>query len=73
MLETRRTAGESVFVQRLVLGEASDSVRVENEIEWRSLKTLLKTPFTLTVENEQASYDLGLGVIRRGLNTTQLY
>ena len=73
VLETRRTAGESVFVQRLVLGEASDSVRVENEIEWRSLKTLLKTPFTLTVENEQASYDLGLGVIRRGLNTKKLY
>lgn len=73
VLETRRTAGESVFIQRIVLGEASDNVRVENEIEWRSLKTLLKTPFTLTVANEKASYDLGLGVIERGLNTKKLY
>ena len=73
VLKTVRQYGESVFVQKIILGESSSVVRVENEIEWRGLKKLLKTPFTFTVENEEASYDLGLGVIRRGLNTPKLY
>lgn len=73
VLETTRRAGESVFVQRLILGEADTVLHIENEIEWRSSRTLLKTPFTFTVSNETASYDLGLGVIQRGLNTPKLY
>lgn len=72
-IETRRTAGESVFLQRISLGANETVVRVENEIEWYSPRTLLKTPFTLNVQNENAAYDLGLGVIRRGLNTEKLY
>ncbi len=72
-IETRRTAEDSVFVQRISLGEAEDTLCVENEIDWRSPRTLLKTPFTFTVKNETASYDLGLGVIKRGLNTPKLY
>lgn len=70
---TRRTAGKSVFFQRISLGEQDETVRVDNEIFWNSRRTLLKTPFTLAVENEQASYDLGLGFIRRGTNTPKLY
>ena len=73
VIETRRTYGESVFVQRIMLGEGSLALRVENEIEWRGRGKLLKTPFCFTVANEQASYDLGLGVIRRGTDLPNLY
>lgn len=73
VIETRRTAGGSEFIQTVSLDEAGDTVRIYNEIEWRSSRRLLKTPFTFTVSNQEASYDLGLGVIRRGLNTPKLY
>ena len=73
VIETKRTYGDSVFVQLVILGEGSLTVRVENEIEWRSRGKLLKTPFTFTVENEEASFDLGLGVIRRGTAKPNLY
>lgn len=72
-IETRRTAGASVFMQRISLGAGETVVRVENDIEWYSPRTLLKTPFSFTVQNETASYDLGLGVIRRRVNTEKLY
>ena len=72
-LKSVRRYGESVFTQTIFLGESSDVIRVENEIEWRGLKKLLKTPFVLRAENEEASFDLGLGVIRRGLSTPKLY
>lgn len=72
-IETRRKAGDSVFVQRISLGYGEKTVRVENKIDWCSPRTLLKTPFSFTVQNENAAYDLGLGFIRRGLNTEKLY
>lgn len=72
-IETRRTASESVFVQRISLDAGGEIVRVDNYIDWRSPRTLLKTPFTFTVSNENAAYDLGLGFIRRGTNTPKLY
>lgn len=73
VLETVRHYGDSVFTQKIILGEKSKAVSVENEIEWRGLKKLLKTPFEFTVSNKEASYDLGLGVIKRGTNTKLLY
>ena len=73
VIETKRTYGDSVFLQRIILGEKSEAIRVENEIEWRGRGKLLKTPFCFTVENEEASYDLGLGVIRRGTDKPNLY
>ena len=73
VIKTLREYGESIFQQKIILGEKSNSIRIENEIEWRSSRSLLKTPFSFTVANEQASYDLGLGVIKRGVNTEKLY
>lgn len=72
-IETRRKAEDSVFIQRISLGNSEKIVRVENKIEWCSPRTLLKTPFSFTVQNENAAYDLGLGFIRRGVNTEKLY
>ena len=48
-------------------------MEVYNEIEWRNMRSLLKTQFPLAVSNPKASYDLGLGVIERGNNTPKLY
>ncbi|MCH5191529.1 MAG: alpha-mannosidase [Oscillospiraceae bacterium] len=73
VIKTVRRYKESVFTQRIILGESSETVRIENEIEWNCKRSLLKTPFSFTVSNEQASYDLGVGVIKRGVNTPNLY
>lgn len=72
-IETRRKWETSVFIQTISLEEGGEIVKIENEIEWQGNRKLLKTPFVLTAENEKASYDLGLGVIKRGLNTPNIY
>jgi len=63
----------SFFAQTISLDAGGEFLRVENEIEWRSLRSLLKTEFPFTVKSEEATYDLGLGTIRRGSSHTRLY
>ncbi len=48
-------------------------VQVQNEIEWRTTKALLKNRFSFTASSKTASFDLGLGVIGRGNRTKELY
>ncbi len=65
----------STFVQhvRLAAGEAGDRVEIEHDLDWRTPGTLLKAAFPLAVSADSAVYDLGLGAIRRGVNTPRLY
>jgi alpha-mannosidase len=74
-LEVTRWAEGSTFVQmiRLSAGEASDRLDVETRVDWRTPGTLLKAAFPFAAASEQASYDLGVGVMRRGVNTEKLY
>jgi alpha-mannosidase len=74
-LEVTRQAEGSTFVQRIRLatGGASDRLEVETLVDWRTPGTLLKAAFPFTLASEQASYDLGVGVLRRGVNTEKLY
>lgn len=72
-VETVRTARGSVFTQVISLEKGGDVVRVDNDILWNSKRTLLKTPFSFNVSSSHATYDLGLGMIQRGVNTKQLY
>lgn len=72
-IETIRTAAGSVFKQIISLDAGGETVNVYNEIDWRSLRTLLKSEFPLTAANKKASYDLGLGVIERGNSRPSLY
>jgi alpha-mannosidase len=67
-LEVSRRCGPSVFRERLQLarGDAGDRLEWLLEIDWRSRRRLLKASFPLAVENPLASFDLGLGVARRG-------
>ncbi|MBE6746961.1 MAG: alpha-mannosidase [Ruminococcaceae bacterium] len=48
-------------------------VQVQNEIDWRTTKALLKNRFAFTASSKTASFDLGLGVIGRGNRNKQLY
>lgn len=43
------------------------------EVDWRSLNALLKVQFPLTVSNEKATYDIGLGSVERGNNRENSY
>lgn len=70
-LRIEKTYGDSKFVQyiRLYEGALADRIDFDNEVEWHSLNALLKMNFPLNVDNEKATYDLGLGSIQRGNNT----
>jgi len=74
-LEVVREALGSTFTQRvrLAAGAAGDRVEIEHAIDWRSKGTLLKAAFPLTSANEQATYDLGLGAVQRGVSRPNLY
>lgn len=67
--------GDSQFTQYIRLYEGALAERIDfyNEVDWRSTNTLLKAEFPLALENEQATYDLGLGTVKRGNNTTTAY
>ena len=62
--------GDSDILQRIHLYNGSLSRRIdfENEVDWRSENALLKAVFPLSVSNEEATYDIGLGSVRRGNN-----
>ena len=74
-LRVTKNHGDSKFVQyiRLYEGEQADRVDFFNEIDWRSTDALLKTEFPLAVDNEEATYDLGLGTVKRGNNITTAF
>lgn len=67
--------GDSSFKQYIHLYEGSRADRIDfsNEVDWQSANALLKAEFPLSVSNEKATYDLGIGSIERGNNTTTSY
>lgn len=74
-LRVTKTYGDSKFCQyiRLYEGAQADRIDVYNEVDWRSLNSLLKVQFPLSVNNEKATYDLGLGSVERGNNRDNSY
>ena len=74
-IRVSKTHGDSKFSQdiRLYEGELADRIDFVNDIDWQSLNCLLKAEFPLAVDNEKATYDLGLGSIQRGNNIPQAY
>ncbi|MFR2615804.1 glycoside hydrolase family 38 C-terminal domain-containing protein [Parabacteroides goldsteinii] len=67
--------GQSVFKQyiRLYEGSRADRIDFYNEIDWQSTNALLKAEFPLSVSNPEATYDLGIGSVKRGNNTQTAY
>jgi len=72
-IKTSRKSGGSVFTQVISLSAGGERVDVYNEVDWRSARSLLKAVFPLAARNPQATYDLGLGTIKRGNSTKNLY
>lgn len=71
----KKQYGKSVFRQYIRLYEGSLAHRIDfcNEIDWENQNALLKAEFPLNVNNEKATYDLGLGSVMRGNNTETAY
>ena len=75
-VEITRTYGDSTFIQRISLAaEGLDAmqVTVDNLVDWRTKETMVKAAFPLSVSNEYATYDLGMGTIQRSNNRSSLY
>ncbi len=75
ILKVDRRYKESTFTQRIILydGAADDRIDIRNNVDWKSRRTLLKAAFPASFSAKEATYDLGLGQIRRGNNTPTAY
>jgi alpha-mannosidase len=69
-LEVAREGEGSRFVQtiRLAAGDAGGRVELSNAIDWKTGEASLKASFPLTAGNPEATYNWGIGTIRRGNN-----
>ncbi len=69
-LVVRKKYGETDIVQRIHLYEGAQAHRIDfdMEVDWRSENSLLKAEFPLSVSNPEATYDIGLGSVKRGNN-----
>lgn len=74
-LRVTKSSGDSRYTQyiRLYEGPTASRIDFDNEIDWRSLNSLLKAEFQLAVSSPEATYDLGIGSVRRGNNTDIAY
>ncbi len=74
-VEIKQKTEYSVFktIIRLSSGGVADCVEFEIDIDWYERGKLLKLAVSTTTPNENATYDLGLGVIERGLNFEKRY
>jgi len=69
-LKVEREGQNSVITQfySLSAGEAGKRFEVSNKIDWQSQGVSLKASFPLSVSNEKATYNIGVGTIARGNN-----
>ncbi len=67
--------GDSFFRQYIHLYEGVLAHRIDftNEVDWQSANALLKAEFPLNLNNEVATYDLGVGSVQRGNNILTAY
>lgn len=72
-LEIVKTFGDSTFTSIVALSRGGKAVEVYTEAEWRSKRHLAKEIFSFTAESPVATYDLGLGAIKRGNMNDKLF
>ena len=68
-----KTYKDSTFTSVVALSKGGKVVEVYTETEWRSKRHLAKEIFPLTATNPVATYDLGLGAIKRGNMNDKLF
>ena len=72
-LKIVKTHNNSTFTSVVALSLGGKAVEVYTEAEWESRCSLAKEIFSFTAENHNATYDLGLGAIKRGNMTDKLF
>ncbi|WP_244436979.1 glycoside hydrolase family 38 C-terminal domain-containing protein [Bacteroides reticulotermitis] len=74
-LRIERTYQTSKFVQHIRMSEGANDERIDiiNEVDWSTKDAVLKAEFPMSIKNEEAVYDLGVGTVRRGSNTQTAY
>lgn len=63
--EIKQRDKKSEFTTYICLTDGGETVEVYNEIEWQSMRTLCKNRFAFKASNDKATFDLGLGAIKR--------
>lgn len=69
----KRTSNGSTFVHYIRMSAVSDRIDVVNEVDWQTRETLLKMSFRLRSKATKATYDISLGTIERGYDTSSHY
>ena len=74
-LTIEKKHGATTIQQTIRLYEGAEARRIDliNAVDWQEENALLKVEFPLTVSNAEATYDLGLGSVRRGNNCDNQY
>ena len=72
-IQITREARGSVFTQMISLDAAGEYIRVHNDVDWQSPRSLLKIEIPMMAENKLADYDLGFGVARRPVSNKRQY
>lgn len=68
-----KTCKDSTFTSIVALSRGGKVVEVYDETEWQSTCSAAKEIFSFTAESPVATYDLGLGAIKRGNMTEKLF
>jgi alpha-mannosidase len=72
-LEIVRQADGSTFTQRIYLTPGNGRIDFQNHVSWHTKGTLLKVNFPFASAGSDATYDLGLGSVERGVDTEKKY
>lgn len=72
-LKVEQKVNKSTFTYYVTLAAGCPWVSVYNEVEWREFRRVLHNGFYFNVRNEKATFDLGLGAIKRSKANKKLY
>ncbi len=72
-LKITRQLDYSDITQIVSLESGGEFIKTDNFVNWRSRHSLLKAVFPLSCYNRDATYDLGIGVVKRETNTEKIY
>lgn len=74
-LRVERSHDTSKFVQYIRMSEGANDERIDiiNEVDWSTKDAVLKAEFPMSVKNQEAVYDLGIGTVKRKNNTNTAY
>lgn len=72
-LKVEKTYMNSIFTSIISLSRGGRCVEVHTETEWESLRSAAKEIFSFTAQSPVATFDLGLGAIKRGNMTEKLF